>query len=161
MRAVAAVRGCLHQRREAYMDQYLLEPIVLPATLQEHQGPRETTESHCVAVTLPLSTPLARIFGPHPSGPSSSAAIQLLPPSGLPPQTRNDNCCPAADAWKKDLQVHSLQEHNRSPHRSKKLLSRAMKSEGVGVHRQRRRGPSAYRRVFAASFNHTEANLSP
>lgn len=32
------------------------------------------------------------------------------------------------------LQVNSLQEHNRSPHRSTQLLSKAKKSEGAGAH---------------------------
>ena len=35
---------------------------------------------------------LAGILGTHPSGPSSSSTIQLLLPSALPPQTRNDHC---------------------------------------------------------------------
>ena len=93
------------------MDQYLLEPTVLPAALEKHQRPRNLRKSHCAAVRLQLSTcgqdtsALTRAaqvpvqswpgyFGPHPSGPSSSAAIQLLLLSGSPPQTRNEKLPP-------------------------------------------------------------------
>ena len=86
-----AVKGCLYQRRGVLTGQSLLEPILLPATLVKHWWTRNLRKA-----TAPQwrcgCPPLARILGPHPRGRSSSAAIQLLPPSGLPPQTRKDNC---------------------------------------------------------------------
>ena len=53
----------------------LLEPMVLPATLVKHEWPRILRKATAPALRYSYP-PLARILGPHPSGPSSSAAIQ-------------------------------------------------------------------------------------
>ena len=78
MRVVAAARGCLSSA-SGRLDgpapagtRRWTSTIVLPA----HAG-------RAVLAPVICKKPLRRCDG---------AAIQLLPPSGLPPQTRNDNC---------------------------------------------------------------------
>ena len=123
MRVVVVVTGCpLASGRQ--MDQNLQEPIVL-----SHAG-RAPAVPYAAAVHLPL-----RILGPHPSGPSSSAAIQLLHPSGSPPKTRNEDC-----SW------------NRVRARSCNLAA-----SGSGCLALRAKRPKAYCWVGAATISATDA----
>ena len=65
------------------------------------------------------------MLGPHASGPSSSPTIQLLPPSGPPPQTRNHNCPCIAEGRSAAVAERGLPpQRGRAPSKLGRLTSR-------------------------------------